>query len=109
MKIQLATIATAVALSGAAYANSHLNVHELFAMSNNSAAEILVRETSMGDLSSAQVSLALGNMSAAERRHFFDQTTSTQLQIIAAQQKTCLLYTSPSPRDKRQSRMPSSA
>ena len=25
------------------------------------------------------------------------------------QQKTCLLYTSPSPRDKRQSRMPSSA
>ena len=26
-----------------------------------------------------------------------------------AQQLTCLLYTSPSPRDKRQSRMPSSA
>ena len=26
-----------------------------------------------------------------------------------AQDKTCLLYTSPSPRDKRQSRMPSSA
>ena len=25
------------------------------------------------------------------------------------QEKTCLLYTSPSPRDKRQSRMPSSA
>ena len=27
----------------------------------------------------------------------------------AVQQGTCLLYTSPSPRDKRQSRMPSSA
>ena len=29
--------------------------------------------------------------------------------IEAAQQLACLLYTSPSPRDKRQSRMPSSA
>ena len=28
---------------------------------------------------------------------------------VAANQLTCLLYTSPSPRDKRQSRMPSSA
>ena len=28
---------------------------------------------------------------------------------IPAQYSTCLLYTSPSPRDKRQSRMPSSA
>ena len=28
---------------------------------------------------------------------------------LARQYKTCLLYTSPSPRDKRQSRMPSSA
>ena len=28
---------------------------------------------------------------------------------LAAQRYTCLLYTSPSPRDKRQSRMPSSA
>ena len=28
---------------------------------------------------------------------------------LCAQTETCLLYTSPSPRDKRQSRMPSSA
>ncbi len=28
---------------------------------------------------------------------------------VVTQVKTCLLYTSPSPRDKRQSRMPSSA
>ena len=28
---------------------------------------------------------------------------------VRKKQKTCLLYTSPSPRDKRQSRMPSSA
>ena len=30
-------------------------------------------------------------------------------QIIMGDVRTCLLYTSPSPRDKRQSRMPSSA
>ena len=29
--------------------------------------------------------------------------------MTAVQAETCLLYTSPSPRDKRQSRMPSSA
>ena len=29
--------------------------------------------------------------------------------VTAEQAKICLLYTSPSPRDKRQSRMPSSA
>ena len=29
--------------------------------------------------------------------------------LLAGQDETCLLYTSPSPRDKRQSRMPSSA
>ena len=32
-----------------------------------------------------------------------------KLQAWVAQGNTCLLYTSPSPRDKRQSRMPSSA
>ena len=30
-------------------------------------------------------------------------------QSVSARYKACLLYTSPSPRDKRQSRMPSSA
>ena len=29
--------------------------------------------------------------------------------VVKAWSETCLLYTSPSPRDKRQSRMPSSA
>ena len=33
----------------------------------------------------------------------------TPQRLIAARPGTCLLYTSPSPRDKRQSRMPSSA
>ena len=34
---------------------------------------------------------------------------SDQNANISVNNKTCLLYTSPSPRDKRQSRMPSSA
>ena len=33
----------------------------------------------------------------------------TELQIFRSLSNTCLLYTSPRPRDKRQSRMPSSA
>ena len=32
-----------------------------------------------------------------------------QLETIKEQSKTCLLYTSPSPRDRQKSRMPSSA
>ena len=39
-------------------------------------------------------------------RHTATSTTSTVLQ---GELYVCLLYTSPSPRDKRQSRMPSSA
>ena len=35
--------------------------------------------------------------------------TSKKGQLLKVLEKDCLLYTSPSPRDKRQSRMPSSA
>ena len=35
--------------------------------------------------------------------------TRPEIIALAAQAQNCLLYTSPSPRDKRQSRMPSSA
>ena len=38
-----------------------------------------------------------------------DMWAMTQEGPIEALSQTCLLYTSPSPRDKRQSRMPSSA
>ena len=37
------------------------------------------------------------------------QQNDTELVLIMTDTGTCLLYTSPSPRDKRQSRMPSSA
>ena len=38
-----------------------------------------------------------------------DVSEGTILRALLAQSCVCLLYTSPSPRDKRQSRMPSSA
>ena len=51
---------------------------------------------------------------AATAERFGLDTYPNQLEIITAEQmmdaySSCLLYTSPSPRDKRQSRMPSSA
>ena len=50
-------------------------------------------------LSPPQKEAKIGKNRAAARRMQRDQTPD----------KSCLLYTSPSPRDKRQSRMPSSA
>ena len=46
-----------------------------------------------------------------KRREFWDTQPSYggSAEIWAALKMACLLYTSPSPRDKRQSRMPSSA
>ena len=39
----------------------------------------------------------------------FIGNTTLAIATIVIYKRTCLLYTSPSPRDKRQSRMPSSA
>ena len=41
--------------------------------------------------------------------HEFSQTDVPEATCALAYTRLCLLYTSPSPRDKRQSRMPSSA
>lgn len=87
MKLKFVAIATAMAFTAPAFADSHADIQALFAMSNNSAAEILVRETSMGDLTAAQVALALGNMSAAERMTFLEADMSSRLEIMAAQMK----------------------
>ena len=41
--------------------------------------------------------------------HFNLHAGNGEIILSSEQYKACLLYTSPSPRDKRQSRMPSSA
>ena len=69
MKTILMTAAATLAISAPAFADT--SAAELFAMSNASAAETIVREGSMGDITAARVRLALGNMSAAEREAFF--------------------------------------
>ena len=46
---------------------------------------------------------------ASSAQRIFTEVSRSELRIEKDNSKTCLLYTSPSPRDKRQSRMPSSA
>lgn len=80
MKLILATTAITVALAAPSFADT--SPAELFAMSNASAAETIVRETSMGDITAARVRLALGNMSAAERETFFSADTVSRQRIL---------------------------
>ena len=44
-----------------------------------------------------------------DRKSSFHHTMLCTINNKTPESRTCLLYTSPSPRDKRQSRMPSSA
>ena len=60
--------------------------------------------------------LVLRDIIFADRRHFRELLRGSEEHITSSilsdrldRLTTCLLYTSPSPRDKRQSRMPSSA
>ena len=77
---------------------------------------------SKGAQPSDRVTLFLSNLGAVEKPIITEKTKKhlpkkkTQERLAAAKEKeeaakaeACLLYTSPSPRDKRQSRMPSSA
>ena len=60
----------------------------------------------------AGVNLVGGKLRTTIRKQWFDQVEAPNLQTLTADLRlsnSCLLYTSPSPRDKRQSRMPSSA
>ncbi len=84
VKTTLKTLALGAALSigSTLPLAADTSVQELFAMSNNSAAETIVRESSMGDLSAARISLALGNMSAAERMAFFEMDQTARVDLI---------------------------
>lgn len=80
MKSVLFSAAAAVAFAVPAFADT--SAAELFAMSNNSAAETIVRETSMGDVNAARIALALNNMSAAERQSFFEADMTSRMKIL---------------------------
>ena len=58
------------------------------------------------DLSAKFLKIPPGVFSLKNREVFFG---TIGLCLVEAKEDSCLLYTSPSPRDKRQSRMPSSA
>ena len=83
MKNLLISLSAAVAFAAPAFAET--SAEELFAMSNNSAAERIVRETSMGDVMAAEVMLALSNMSAAERMTFFEADMTSRMDILKKQ------------------------
>ena len=67
---------------------------------NNAAADALSRNTLIVSLSDNS-----GNLRKAQGKDPF----VGDVRAYEVLSQTCLLYTSPSPRDKRQSRMPSSA
>ena len=80
MKTILAATAATLAFAAPSFADT--SAAELFAMSNASAAETIIRETSMGDVTAARIRLALGNMSAAERKSFFESDTVSRQRIL---------------------------
>lgn len=79
---------TALALTLAVPAFADINVEEYLAMSNNSAAERMVEETSTGDVQAAEIKFALGNMSAAERKVFFEMDDESRVAELIALRKT---------------------
>ena len=80
MKLFLTTALTALALTAPSFAQT--SAAELFAMSNDSAAETIVREHSTGDVTAAQITLALDNMSAAEREVFLASPHEVRMDLI---------------------------
>ena len=67
----------------------------------------LVQERGVNGFSYGDLAKDLGVKAPSIHHHF--RTKQDLLAEVARRYRACLLYTSPSPRDKRQSRMPSSA
>ncbi len=91
MKKIIATTAIAFALTAPAFAENvlskNLTAEELFALSNEAAAERIVYDTSMGDVTAAEVKFALSNMSAAERMTFMQDDEVSRMAKIEAMRK----------------------
>ena len=77
-------IATAIALTAAAPAFAE-SAAELFALSNDSAAERIIGETSVGDPAGAKVFFAMSNDSAAETNATLITDTATRGDIAATE------------------------
>lgn len=82
MKTLIATAALALSVSAPAFAD--VDAKAFFAMGNDSAAETLVRETSVGDVTAAEVKFAMTNMSAAEETVFSGQDSVTRGDVLDA-------------------------
>ena len=76
-----------------------------------SADDYIVKDISLADFGRKELDIAETEMPGlmALREEFGDSKPLTGARVVGSLHMTCLLYTSPSPRDKRQSRMPSSA
>ena len=74
----------------------------------------LITNTSFADIKFWTTEVQPARMAKQEEMaKAFEAKTGIKVEVIPIEEKdlgtSCLLYTSPSPRDKRQSRMPSSA
>ena len=69
-------------------------------------AESLIQTRGYNDFSFRDLAESVGISSASVHHHY---RTKEALGVAVTSRYTCLLYTSPSPRDQRGSRMPSSA
>ncbi|WP_298297115.1 hypothetical protein [uncultured Litoreibacter sp.] len=80
MKTIIAT--AALALSFAAPAAADISTQQFFALSNDSAAERIVSETSTGDVVAAAKKFALTNDSVAETTVNFDRARSVDVDAL---------------------------
>ena len=71
--------------------------------------KLLGRETSSANTARERLQLVLAHDRVDMSSLTTDLLEKMRREILDVVAKYCLLYTSPSPRDKRQSRMPSSA
>jgi hypothetical protein len=90
MKYALMSTLTLLTLTTAIFAET--SAEELFALSNDSAAETIVREHSTGDVTVAQITLALENFGAAERKVFLGNPHGQRMEALGLQLGRLIFY-----------------